>query len=154
MFIKNFGKCGLALVAALLVGCGPSGPENALPTYPTTAKVTYKGAPVEGAIVAFINEAAPAYGRTDENGVAAMKTYQEGDGAIAKIHNVTISKTNTTGDAADVDQDSEDYDPSKAYGTLKVEYFVPQKYASPVTSKLVAEVKELALNEFNFELVD
>ncbi len=84
-----------------------------------------------------------------------MKTYVEGDGAIVKIHNVTISKTNTTGSAPEVeDQDSEDYDPSAAMGSLKVEYFVPQKYSSPVSSQLVADVADKEKNEFTFDLTD
>ncbi len=152
MHYIRIGTVGLGLL--WVAGCGTSGPEGAFPTYPTQAVVSYKGAPVEGAIVAFINETAPAYGRTDQNGVAIMKTYEEGDGAIARIHNVTISKTNTTGEAPDVDQDSEEYDPKDAYGSLKIEHFVPQKYSSPATSKLIAEVKELENNEFNFELID
>lgn len=154
MFMFHWRICALGLGLLWMAGCGPSGPQGALPTYPSQAVVSYKGAPVEGAIVAFINETAPAYGRTDENGVAVMKTYREGDGAIAKLHNVTISKTNTTGEAPDVDQDSEEYDPKDAYGSLKVEHFVPQKYSSPATSKLTAEVKEVENNEFKFELVD
>ncbi|MCA9129033.1 MAG: hypothetical protein KDB22_18225 [Planctomycetales bacterium] len=83
-----------------------------------------------------------------------MKTYTEGDGAIAKIHNVTISKTNITGAAADVDQDSEEYDPAAANGSLKIEYLIPKKYSSPGTSKLVAEIKDSGPNEFVFELTD
>lgn len=142
------------LVISAVLGCGPGLPDGAQPTFPTTVKVNYKGQPVEGAVISFINEVAPAYGLTDATGVAVMKTYVDGDGAIAKIHNVTITKTNTTGEASDVDQDSDDYDPSDAYGTLKVEYLVPQKYASPVSSKLVADVKDTGPNEIVFDLKD
>ena len=138
----------LACSIPLVAGCGPSGPEGALPTFPTTVKVNYGGGPVEGAIVSFINETAPAYGLTDANGVAVMKTYVEGDGAIAKIHNVTISKSTVTG-GSNVDSDSEEYDPAAAYAPQNIEYSVPQKYSLPTTSKLIAEVKEVGKDEVN-----
>jgi hypothetical protein len=144
-----------ALVAA---GCNRSGlPEGARPTTPVTVTVTYKDAPVEGATVTFITEGeppAPAYGRTDAQGVAKMKTYVEGDGAVAGTHKVTIIKSETIGGAPVADQDSPDYNPeaADAPGTLK--HHIPQKYASPATSGLTADVKDSGPTQLKFELTD
>lgn len=151
---KQLSLLSVVCTLVFIAGCGESGPEGAQPTYATKVKVTYKNAPVEGAMVSFINETAPAYGRTDANGEAIMKTYKEGDGAIATIHNVTINKTNITGAASEVDQDSEEYDPAAADANLSIEYLVPQKYSSPVSSQLVADVKSTADNTFEFNLED
>src|SRR5262245_42413433 len=89
------------VVFSFLVGCGGGGgPANRRPTKPVKVTVTYKGQPVADATVTFINkegEAAPAYGKTDAQGVAKMKTYVEGDGAVLGAHDVTITKTETVG---------------------------------------------------------
>lgn len=152
--MKTFSLLLVGCAILSTVGCAGGGAEGELPTFPTKVTVTYKGAPVEGATIAFINETAPAYGRTDASGVAMMKTYKEGDGAIVKIHNVTIVKTNILGAASDADQDSPDYDPATANANLKIEYLIPQRYSSPGTSKLVAEITDQKLNELTFDLTD
>ena len=146
------------LVALFAAGCASGSlPEGARPTTPVTATVTYKGAPVEGATVTFVDSGtppAPAFGKTDAQGVAKMKTYVEGDGAVIGTHQVAISKSETVGGAPAVDQDSPEYDPEAAERPTTVKYLIPQKYESKVTSGLTAEVKENGPNELKFELTD
>jgi hypothetical protein len=142
---------GLAVCIAV-AGCeGSARPPGAKPTKPVTVTVTYKGAPVEGATVSFIHESDPAYGRTDAQGVAKMKTYVEGDGAVIGTHKVTINKAETTGAPA-ADVATEAYDPNAP--APEVKNLIPIKYSSPATSGLTADVKDSGANEFKFELTD
>lgn len=142
-----------------LMGCGPSSPEGSRPTAPVAVTVTYNGEAVEGATVTMISqdgEPIAAYGRTDAGGVAQMKTYVEGDGAVLGNHKVLISKMETTGGGPDTEQPLEEYEPPELSGdtaAATVEYFVPQKYGSPATSDLTAEVTS-GKNELRFDLTD
>jgi hypothetical protein len=57
-------------------------------------KVTYKGAPVKGATVAFFGAKAPraAAGTTNDNGEFELSTFDPGDGAVVGAHVATVSK--------------------------------------------------------------
>lgn len=143
------------LVLAVLAsssGCGPKLPPGARPTKKVTVKVLYKGAPVEGAAVTFVNqegEPAMAVGKTDAQGVAKMKTYVEEDGAVLGPHKVMIDKSEAVG-GQKVDVDSPQYDPNAPPATIK--YLLPQKYSNIGMSGLTAEVKESGPNDFTFDL--
>ncbi len=158
LFVRRVPWCVVLLVLPLL-GCGPDLPPGALPTHPVNVTVTYNGDAVEGAIVTFISqdgEPVAAYGRTNAHGIAQMKTYVEGDGAVLGMHKVLVNKTEMTGNGADVGQSPEEYDPAELredYTPPSLEHLVPQKYSSPATSDLTAEVIS-GVNEFRFELED
>ena len=132
-----------AIVVCLpLVGCGPSLPAGARPTEPVTVTVTYNGQPVEGATVTFISQDADpvaAYGRTDAQGVAKMKTYVEGDGAVLGKHKVTINKTETTGGGSEMAAEPRGIRPGRievpTISPRRSSILVPQKYNSPATSE-------------------
>ena len=141
-------------ILALIIGCTPSGPANRKPTKKTTVIVSYKNAPLEGATITFVPQGpdpTPAYGKTDAQGKAKMKTYVEGDGAVVGTHKVLIEKSESVGGQT-VDVDSPQYDPNAP--PAKVKYLMPQKYGNPGTSGLTAEVKETGPNEFTFDLKD
>ncbi len=150
----------LLVVVVLLAGCsGNAGPANRRPTKPVKVTVTYKGQPVADATVTFINqegEAAPAYGKTDAHGVAKMKTYVEGDGAVLGPHKVTIMKVESTGGGSAASQSSPDYVPPAEGGAPlpKVKNLIPEKYGLLASSPLTAEVKKDGKNEITFELTD
>jgi len=134
-------------------------PANARPTAPVKATVTYKGAPVADATVTFIcqeGEATPAFGKTDAQGVAQMKTYIEGDGAVIGPHKVIVSKleASTSGKAAD--QSSPDYVPPAEGGAPlpTAKNLIPPKYGMIGQTDLKADVQKKKLNEFTFELKD
>ena len=140
------------LLTVLLSGCGAKPPAGAKPTKKVTVTVTYKGAPVEGAVVTFVNQDPPsANGRTDAQGKARLKTYIDGDGATLGSHKVMIEKSIAEGGQT-VGSDDPSYDPNAP--PAKVKYLVPQKYSSIATSGLTAEVKESGSNDFTFELKD
>jgi len=91
------GLPGLGLlVAALLCGCGDSGPPK-VPLYPTSGKVIVDGQPTAGVQVRFRPAADPnaldalvPFGTTDEDGEYALGTYEPGDGAPAGRYKVTL----------------------------------------------------------------
>jgi hypothetical protein len=141
------------LLAVVFSGCGPKLPPGAKPTKKITVTVTYKGAPVEGAVVTFVNQEGPpsANGRTDAQGKARMKTYIDGDGATLGSHKVMIEKSIAEG-GQNVDQNSPEYNPNAPPAIVK--YLIPQKYSSIATSGLTAEVKEGGPGEITFELKD
>jgi hypothetical protein len=158
MLARSVPWCALILSLSL-VGCGPSLPPGARPTHPVSVTVTYNGEAVDGATVTFLSQdgdPVAAYGRTDARGVAQMKTYVEGDGAVLGPHKVLITKTKTTGGGQDTGQSLEEYDPaelSSDYTPPEVNYLVPQRFGSPATSDLTAEVTS-GINEFRFDLED
>jgi hypothetical protein len=141
------------LLSVLLSACGPKPPAGAKPTKKVTVTVTYKGTPVGGAVVTFVNQDGPpsANGRTDAQGKAPLKTYIDGDGATLGSHKVMIEKSVAEG-GQNVDQDSPQYNPNAPPAIVK--YLIPQKYSSIATSGLTAEVKEGGPAEFKFDLKD
>lgn len=154
------GTLGLFLIGvAAAAGCGGNGlPPGAKPTAPVTVTITYKNAPVEGATVTFVGtgeDPTPAYGLTDAQGIAKMKTYVEGDGAVLGTHNVSVNKSALQGGAKAAEQESIDYTPPEvAVGpTAVIKNAIPEKYSVPATSGLTANV-QTGPNEFKFELND
>lgn len=84
-------------VAATMVGC--SGDSGHVKTAACTGTVTYKGAPVEGAIVTFNpsdKSLKPAVGRTDAAGKYTLTTFEAGDGAIPGSYKVSVLKIDTS----------------------------------------------------------
>src|SRR6185503_12146432 len=145
----------LGALSLLLLACGlgcSGGSGNRRATRPVTVSVVYKGAPVADATVTFISEEGEpeaAYGQTDAQGVAKLKTYQEGDGAVLGKQKVVINKEQITNNVKVADQDSPDYVPLPPGGAPvpQVKHLIPEKYAAPGTTPLEAEVTEKGPNE-------
>lgn len=99
------------------------------PTFGVKGSFLVDGKPVAGALVTFhpLHDPSPqatrSYAKTDQEGAFALSTYQIGDGAPAGKYIVTIV------------QDADD--------NIKV---VPERFGSPKTSDLRAEVQE-GINE-------
>ncbi len=152
MVLRGLSCVGLLVVS--LAGCDTSSlPAGAKPTKPVSVTVTYKGAPVEGATVTFVDSGdppTPSYGLTDAQGVAKLKT-SYAEGAVVGTHQVTITKTQSEGGST-ADQDSPDYNPDPPPSVVKS--VIPMKYESKLTSGLTADVKESGPNEFKFDLTD
>jgi hypothetical protein len=158
----NAMRWTLLACVVLVLGEGCSGsklPPNARPTAPVKVTVTYKGAPVADATVTFIcqeGEATPAFGKTDAQGVAKMKTYVEGDGAVIGPHKVLITKTAAASSGNVAEQSSPDYVPPAEGGAPlpTAKDLVPAKYGMLAQSGLTAAVEKKPTNEFSFELKD
>ncbi len=143
-----------AILLALIIGCGPTEPRD--PTAKVNVTVTYKGAPVEGALVTFtiLQTPPPAYGTTDAQGKASLTTYVAGDGAIIGNHSVMVMKQEFDNTPVAADQETEAYDPTQGSPVPKVKDLIPKKYGSSITSDLKAEVVAGKVNEFTFDLQD
>lgn len=126
-------------LVCVAVGCNRSGLNLAY----VEGIVTYNGQPVEHAGVTFKPDLGPiAMGTTDAEGKFTLITANQ-PGALVGEHKVGISKSKTTA----VQMSGE------ALPRYKVEYFVPQKYASPATSELTATVSTKKRdNHFTFDL--
>lgn len=131
----------LALVSAvlLLAGCGSGKPA----TVPVSGVVKVDGKPMEGATVTFMPKAGgrPATGVSDASGKYTLTTFQGGDGALAGEHAVIVTKIKQTGAVGDKSGSPPDGAMLSGPSAGKVEYEIPQKYATPENSGLKAEVK-------------
>lgn len=140
-------------------GCG-SDPGPPVPVHPVTGKVTYKGEPVVGADITFMNAEAnrSAFGRTNDRGEYQLTTFSANDGAVAGKHVVTITKIESappTTEAAPIESEAyvppglgESTEPPKPKSTF------PEKFGKQDTSGLIAVVNADAPNKINFELTD
>jgi hypothetical protein len=125
------------------------------PAVPAAGNVTYKGKPLEGATVVFLapvpgkNRSLAAVAHTDAAGRFRLRTFRDGDGAIAGHHQVTIRKSlivSPDGKPLVVNEQGDVLD-------LPVEkHLIPEKYAALETSGLTADVSPRGRNEFSFVL--
>jgi hypothetical protein len=146
---------------ATFVGC-PAGSD--LGTAPASGTVTLDGAPVEGARVTFSPKAADgkaAVGMTDSSGDFTLTTDGTAEGALPGSYTVTIAKTGGGAGTVDPRSGGGQMSPEEAakfmeqvkeMATAKQEDLLPEKYKSPATSGLTAEVKAGQDNTFPFDL--
>lgn len=145
----------IACLAAAVLGCSSRYEDawsRARPrTFPAAGTVEHRGKPVAGALVNFMIEVPDprradvahvhqAVGFTDARGVFRLKTFREGDGAVAGTHQVRI--------AIPVLVDPLGPAPEAAAKPL------PSRYGSFETSGLTAEIVAGGTNTFVFRLAD
>jgi hypothetical protein len=156
------------VVALFCAGVGCGGEAGLKGLVAASGTVTYKGAPVEGATVAFVpdGDGKAAGGRTDASGKFTLTTVNPGDGVLPGRYKVSVTKMVNLDTAAQVT--AEDMAKMVAGGKAPpmgptkgkpgdsggVRYDVPKKYSNPIESGLTAEVKASGTNDFTFELVD
>ena len=141
----------LGCLVAFFGGCGETGPDLC----PVTGTVIYQGGPVEDAVVAFRGEAATklATGRTDAEGRFELTTFEDGDGAVAGKHQVTVSKfvVEGPGTSGPVSMDEAAENPQPQAESRN---FLPAKYADPARPLIELTVSEDGPNDFTIELSD
>lgn len=128
------------------------------PTYAASGSVTYKGRPLVGATVVFhpregVSESRrAASGFTDTSGRFVLTTLKPGDGGVAGAFFVTVEKT-TAADPGVVAVPPDEFgafplgaNPSTA------KPLIPERYFSPATSGLSAEIQPAGRNDFSFSL--
>lgn len=120
----------LALVGMVLGGCG--GDKNAVPAVPASGKVNYNGKPIEKGTIIFHPEKGRSASGNIENGTFKLSTYTDGDGAIPGKYKVGVVVTEDV--------------PTKG-GDSTTKYLVPQKFADPDQSMLMAEVPPAGTND-------
>jgi|GEM_PF-827693 len=111
------------------------------PVFKTTGRVTWNGEPAVGAIVALssLSHNLTASGMTDAKGEFILKTWRQGDGAVAGDHRVTIQTIMISGWRADL-------------SAIEVNV-MPPKYEKPDTSDLTATISDKGKNVLSFEVV-
>ena len=145
--------CLLLLTGSIFwMGCASAGLEG---TIAASGTVTHNGQPVEGAAVVFSpeGEGRAASGLTDASGRFQLQTLTAGDGVMPGKYQVAISKTEVEGGMSE--EESLAYaEKHGAPPTVTVKELLPEKYKSPATSGLTAEVTAGGKNEFTFDLKD
>ncbi len=130
---------------SLLVLCIGCGTDKGPATVPVSGVVTWKGEPVEGALVVFLPENASgesmlgAQAETDSAGNFAIQTYTGGgdmkDGIQPGVYKVTVTKLEVVQDMR-----------------RRPKNLLPPKYAEVRTTDLQATVTESGDQSFAFEL--
>ena len=161
--IIGFALC----IFALMVVGGCSNPDAEFRQ--VSGVITYNGAPVEKAMVAFVptdDSGIAATGMTDAAGkytLTSTTAKRYGTGAKPGKYFVKVTKTD-----APVDLDQEAFDKGEItydelqerkakkgpYTSMASKSLIPAKYANHLTSKLEATVENKKDNEFNFVLED
>lgn len=122
-------------------------------TFKARGQVLWNGKPEAGVVVAMESKAHShsAVGITDASGRFALKTFNEGDGAVPGEYAVRLKKTVV------VTSESGTGDPGGRFGggstavTREISV-LPNKYGDFATSGLTAVVVEQGPNEFTFEI--
>ena len=146
----------VSCAALLFTGCGKPEDDGRPSRVRASAEVIYQGEPVSGAHVTFApysDTGKPAFGNTDDRGVAKLRTFELKDGAVAGEYTVTVSKMHPEDDGP------APANPGMPSGvgrqtSSKVVDLLPRKYKSRETSGLAAEVVSGEKNSFKFELDD
>jgi hypothetical protein len=158
------------LLASLtsLSGCGGGGAAGGDRPKTTLASgvVTYKNAPVEGAIVTLnrVDREYGATGVTNQNGEFQLSAFAGEPGVVPGEYYVTIMKPAADPNAnKSVDQDDPSYNPEnepvggndgEAPPPPKLASQLPEKYASPVTSGFKETIGETPRTDLKYDLVD
>jgi hypothetical protein len=127
----------LALLAVVILGCGPGGPPRA----PVSGTVTLDGKPLPRGTVQFVPDASRGTnGPTGVGSIDAQGRYEiqttGAPGAILGFHVVGVVA------CEEVDLNKTSYAPS----------LIPERYNNPLASGLTAEVKKGQRNVINLEL--
>ncbi len=149
----------VVLSLPLMMGCGGGEEKEAPPTVPVSGVVTYNGAPVEGATVGFQPigmDQKPATGTTGADGRFELTTYISGidyaPGAMPGDYQVTISKTESSVSGESVEDQMRQQMTGGAPAGPK--HLLPEKYASPETTDLTANVGADGAEGLEFTLTD
>lgn len=141
--------CAFAILA-LLAGCGGSDDRwvaGRKPVVPVSGRITFKGAPLEGAIIILHAPEGDlaAQGRTDDDGHFQLTTYEDYDGAVVGTHTVTVRKTEYTKTPTRFHTEEE-----PSYAMLPTE-LLPKELATADTSELKATVPDAGTADLNFD---
>jgi len=133
-------------------GCDTAGEGSNV--VPVRGKVTLRGQPVEGAEIKFQPKTglASAFGVTDAAGNYELTTFEGGDGAQPGEYIVTVFKYQEQPQSS-ATMDDPNYDATgKTAVTAPAKNLLPQRFAEPANSGLMAIVKTDGENQFDFDL--
>lgn len=133
------------LLPLVVAGCGKKDGVGTV-----RGMVTYRGSPVQNALVVFMPETPgllPASGLTDSNGRYELMTSVKGDGASVGNHRVTVTARGPDKGRSDATVDPLGIGGEPGDPLIPIDYFMPD------TSGLTAEVKP-GVNTVDFALTD
>ena len=153
--LLNAADCFFSTTAVILFGCARTTDDKWTRDRPATHRVTgrveIQGVPVDGAKVVFLT-ASPlkgknysAFGYTNARGAFTLQTFRDGDGAVAGEHQVTIEKITYT-EPPSPKNEADNVPPPQETSHL------PERYRSPKTSGLTADVEPDRHNTFSFSI--
>ncbi|MCA9193467.1 MAG: carboxypeptidase regulatory-like domain-containing protein [Planctomycetales bacterium] len=157
--LKCLFVCGTLISLSAFAGCGDPG----IGTVPVKGKVLVDGNPLEGVVVVFNpsegSSGRAASGRTDAQGIYALTTVVNGDGALPGDYKISVSKYENEDDGLpkEVDPNSES-SLDDIYGKLdtrkevKSKNFIAEKYSNHFGSGLTATVSDSGENNFDFNV--
>lgn len=135
----------------LLMGCSSSERlKGRVPVSPVTGTISFKGNPVEGAIVNFVSlDGNPvATGKTESMGKYSLTTYDPEDGAGLGEYVVLVTKVKIPQKTPDSAEDS-GYPGAKNLS----QHLLPEQYSNRLKSPLHATVtEESSSKNFDFDL--
>jgi len=144
----------VAWVLIALVSSGCSEETDPRPKrVPVAGTITYQGAPLSDAAVAFIpasSGGSPAQGTTNSEGMYRLTTFTENDGAIPGTYGVAVSAVIENNRNPDGTQIYSEEDPRWKPPKSRI----PQRYNIPSKSKLTGEVISDEPNVIDFDLED
>jgi len=156
-YLSKVLRACAAMGFMFLSGCGGGDKwvEGRPPVYPVSGQVMYQGKPLEGASVTFSpvegeGSEFGASGQTNAEGRYSLTTFTQDDGAPAGRYHVTVTKATPIVYPDPRDPSTVNLPPLK----VEQKHLIPEKYSSPKTTDLEAEVSDSDENEFNFELED
>ncbi|QDT21577.1 hypothetical protein [Gimesia chilikensis] len=135
----------------LVMGCSSSEHlKGRVPVSPVSGTISFKGNPVEGAIVNFVSEDGNpvATGKTDSTGTYSLTTYDADDGAGLGEYVVLVTKIKVPQKTPEGAEDS-GYPGAKNLS----QHLLPEQYSNRLKSPLRATVTdESSSKDFDFEL--
>lgn len=160
---RTFSTGFLTLAAVILVTSGCTDAGKGPKTVSASGTVTYQGKGVADANVAFLGDGNIQAARaiTDSNGEFILSTTSPGDGAVAGVHKVTVTKMMSAPKkgAADPKAGSmeaavQDFKANQNKEAPKSLSMIPEKYSQATSSPLQFTVEEGKPNNFKIELTD
>ena len=143
----------LGLFAMITItGCGPAGHT----VQPVTGKITYKGEPVEGALVTFVSVdpyGHGAIGTTTSDGTYTLQTHAAPKpGAVVGDYDIFVAKTIA------VDIHGKEYlnenQPLGPLGRPATKHLIPMKYSGDGVPSVLSATVQKGKNVFDFNLED
>lgn len=140
-------------VLAVVLGCSGSD-RNRPQTANAGGRVTLSGQPVADATVTFSPEGPgrAASGKTDAEGKFTLSTTNTIEGVVPGTYGVAISKQRTEGGMSEAESQAYYEKTGKPPPPPTVIDELPEKYKSPASSLLRANVTAEGPNEFTFDL--
>jgi len=149
-----FGLLCLSVSLFVFSGCGTSDPRHK-DLVPASGTVTYKGNPVDGAVITFFHEDPAKQGGgaiSEADGTFTLKTYS-GNGTHPGTYTVTVLKDNVVYPISDeeilrLEQEG------KSIPEPTIEMLLPKKYRLKTTSDITITISPKGDKNLKIELVD